>query len=237
MLKNLVGFTVNKDNNTGIYFVNLTSLEKKLRYREQTKSVLQAPVVFVYKGFLASFLSNEEWIKLNHYKTYKRQIEWLGGRLAVKKYISQLTGLSPLEIILKNKNTGAPYLSNPRDYSVSISHAGNYAVCAIKNTVKQKVGIDLEPIKLPGEDFYQIAFSARELSHLNKADPFQVVQNWTLKEAYLKYIEQGFHENLHNIEVINNRIFHHNTEIKHIKTHTHFIDNQYVYSVVTNQTN
>ncbi len=75
------------------------------------------------------------------------------------------------------------------------------------------------------------AFTQNEIAHL-KDDAAQIFKNWTIKEAYLKYIKKGFNESLHRVEVINNEILHNNNKIN-VDMFSTFINDDYVLSLVS----
>ena len=76
------------------------------------------------------------------------------------------------------------------------------------------------------------AFTQNEIEYLND-DATRVFKNWTIKEAYLKYIKKGFNESLHSVEVINDEIRHNKKKIK-VDVYSTFIDD-YVLSLVSSR--
>ena len=100
--------------------------------------------------------------------------------------------------ILKYKKDehGCPYFENREDISFSLSHSGEYAVCAV--TTEGGVGVDIE--KTPTDEkrertekIKERFFSEKEKSRAEKSGKgFATV--WTRKEAYYKYNGGRSHE-------------------------------------------
>jgi 4'-phosphopantetheinyl transferase len=84
---------------------------------------------------------------------------------------------------------------------------------------------------MPDPYFLNTAFTQNELLTLEKEAP-SVFKNWTIKEAYLKYIKKGFNESLHKVEVIHDEIFHHHIKAD-VDIFSHAIDSNYILSLIT----
>lgn len=160
-------------------------------------------------------LSSAEIKTLNRFKALKRQIEWLSGRFAVKKIVSSVSFVpnNYADIIIDYEPDGAPFLPEYPDFSISISHSGDYAVGALGRNSSLQFGIDIEKIEPPAiEHIFKVAFTEREQSILKRCSDAAIFESWTAKEAYLKYIKKGFHEGLKQVEVLNGRIYHRRIE-------------------------
>jgi len=183
---------------------------------------------------LFKIFNDEEIHKVNEFKTYKRQKEWMCGRYIIKQLVSKIYSVEMKHIHVSTKTNGAPYLKDFPEKNISISHSGKYAIGAITLSNQTQIGIDIENITQPrSNEFCSIAFSQNELNYLKK-EPFQQLYvNWTIKEAYLKLIEQGFHENLKQVEVLDNKIYHRG-ELMETSIKTTKIDSEYIFSVVSN---
>ncbi len=182
-----------------------------------------------------NFFSKHDVYILNNFKTFKRQKEWLSGRYLIKQLVSQILFINPLQVIIDVKPEGAPFLKYNQGLNISISHSGKYAIGAVGLDKNLKIGIDIEKKHVSRSDtFSKIAFSDKELKSMQDQSFHQLYVNWTIKEAYLKFIEKGFHENLKEVEVIGNKIYHKGEEMKQINIHTNVLDNDYIYSVVYN---
>ena len=191
-------------------------------------------IIFDKSNFTQTFLNNEEINVINGFKALKKQIEWISGRYLVKLMIQNIFSKAlPLdEITISYLKGGAPFLTRAPHIPISLSHSNNYAAAGCCMDKTRVLGIDIEKIGTkPDKGFLKIAFTKKEISHLkNNAAP--IFKNWTIKEAYLKYIKKGFNENLHNVEVIDNEIWHNHNRIN-VDIHSTTIDDNYVLSLVT----
>jgi 4'-phosphopantetheinyl transferase len=114
---------------------------------------------------------------------------------------------------------------------ISLSHSGNYTAVALSRDPDILLGIDIEKITdLPGASFMKTAFTKQEIAHMPKTAA-AVFANWTLKEAFLKYLGLGFNESLHKVAVINRHIFH-NSQEQAVSTWLEMIDNRYALGLV-----
>ena len=191
--------------------------------------------IFDKNNFTMPVLNHEEIAAINGFKALKKQIEWLSGRYLIKLMIQHnlYKDLSLDQINISYLDEGAPFLTHDIDIPISLSHSNNYtaSACSIKRS--QTMGIDIEKIfKKPDAWFLKTAFTKKEISHLQDSAA-SIFKNWTIKEAYLKYIKKGFNENLHNVEVIDDAIWHNKTRIN-VDIYSTLIDNDYVLSLVSN---
>lgn len=184
--------------------------------------------------FIKPFLTDEEIHTINNFKALKKQIEWMCGRYLIKR-MAQYFFLNTTDldhVTLSYLDEGAPYLTHHPDIPVSLSHSNDYTAVACCKNKNQTIGIDIEKIaKKPGASFMKIAFTQNEISCL-KNNAAEIFKHWTLKEAYLKYIKKGFNESLHQVEVINNEIWHNKKKID-VDVYSAFIDDDYVLSLVS----
>ncbi|MDA3791350.1 MAG: 4'-phosphopantetheinyl transferase superfamily protein [Desulfobacula sp.] len=190
--------------------------------------------LFKKQDFIKPFLSHEEISTINGFKALKKQMEWISGRYLIKQMMQQLfLGNASLDqITLSYLDQGAPFLTTNPDLPVSLSHSNDYTASACCKDKKQTLGIDIEKItKKPDAYFMKTAFTQNEILNL-KDDAAQIFKNWTIKEAYLKYIKKGFNESLHRVEVINNEILHNNNKIN-VDVFSTFINDDYVLSLVS----
>ena len=191
--------------------------------------------LFEKNNFIFSFLSSEEIDTINGFKAQKKQIEWIGGRYLIKLMIqSNFLQNTSLDLInLAYLDEGAPFLNGFPEIPISLSHSNNYTTAACSKNREKIIGIDIEKIgKKPDAWFLKTAFTKKEISHLQDSAA-SIFKNWTIKEAYLKYIKKGFNENLHNVEVIDDAIWHNKTRIN-VDIYSTLIDNDYVLSLVSN---
>ena len=71
------------------------------------------------------------------------------------------------------------------------------------------MAVDLEKVdegRMP--HVARVAFSQAEIDELTGSSDAEWYRRWTMKEAFLKYIGKGFHENLKRVEILNRGICH-----------------------------
>lgn len=187
--------------------------------------------------FAVLFLSDDELIQVNRFKASKKQIEWLCGRFAVKTLVRDALDLNlPLEKIqIAYREKGAPYLAQFPEIPISLSHSGDYIAAAVSLVSGMALGIDIEKIgDLPDDGFMKIAFTKDEIRHM-PADARAVFANWTLKEAFLKYLGMGFNESLLKVAVIDGQIFHRDDR-QPVSIWQEIIDSRYALGLVYGKT-
>lgn len=94
---------------------------------------------------------------------------------------------------------GKPYLAEYPDVHISLSHAGNIAVCVFAG---EEIGVDVQDHRPIGpRRLMQIAdrfFSPKERTLLHEAEsderPLLFFRLWAAKEAYVKYTGKGMRE-------------------------------------------
>lgn len=88
---------------------------------------------------------------------------------------------------------GKPYLKGRDDIFFSLSHSGNYAVCAVYDG---EVGIDVEPVSSVTEKLIRKVATEKEYELLKSLDETerseQFARLWTAKESYVKRDGRGF---------------------------------------------
>lgn len=193
---------------------------------------------FQKDDFIKPFFSNDEIRTINSFKALKKQIEWISGRYLIKQMMQHffLKNTSLDRITLSYLDEGAPYLTHHPDVPVSLSHSNDYTAVAWCKNNHQTIGIDIEKItQKPDANFMKIAFTQNEILNL-KDDAVEIFKNWTIKEAYLKYIKKGFNESLHRVEVIHNEIWQNKKKIE-VGVYSTFINDKYVLSLVSDGSN
>ena len=125
-------------------------------------------------------------------------------RLAAKRALGEDIG----EIARSER--GKPYLANRKDLFLSVSHSGNYFVCAFAPC---EIGVDLQEIKhARGETpesapprFKKMAarfFHPSEAAYLESDTYLRFFRIWTAKEAYVKLTGQGIDNDFSNISIL-----------------------------------
>ncbi|MBF0242111.1 MAG: 4'-phosphopantetheinyl transferase superfamily protein [Desulfamplus sp.] len=202
---------------------------------------------FCQQDFTTNFLSEDEIQKLNSYKSMKKQIEWIAGRFLVKNMVKEFFGcgcnIELPDICISYKNEGAPFLEQFELLSLSISHSGDYVAAALCKNSKN-IGLDIEKSDyIPSQSFMRIVFTERELENINSTVKsnnmgidaiysHEVMRRWTIKEAFLKYIEKGFNEKLKSLEMLDNRLLYNNKEVVGVSISTFNIDQNYLLSII-----
>lgn len=120
-------------------------------------------------------------------KTEKRRSELAAGRIAARRAIRGLSPPGEGEILAKpdGPDAGRPCLLPEQGVSLSISHAGGWAVAAARRG--EAIGVDLEECAPRDPSFAGEAFAEGELEafgSLLPGDPVNAL--WALKEAVLK---------------------------------------------------
>ena len=202
---------------------------------QDTLNRLKAPAssLFHADNFSLSFLSRDEIHTLNGFKALKKQLEWMSGRYLIKQMIQDIFFKEAAleQITLSYLDQGAPFLTDYPDIPVSLSHSNDYTAAACSRNRARTFGIDIEKItKTPDIHFLKTAFTQYEIMSLEN-DAGKIFKQWTLKEAYLKYIKKGFNESLHNVEIIGNTIRHNRKPID-LTVFSTLIDSDYVLSLV-----
>lgn len=174
------------------------------------KSILNEK--FQKNDFSSPYFSDAEIHTINSFKALKKQMEWMSGRALIKQMLQHFffTTTDLGHISLSYLELGAPVVTGRFDIPISLSHSNAYTAAACSLDKGQIIGLDIEKISTtPDHFFMETAFTRKEITHLeNSIGPGPVFKNWTIKEAYLKYIKKGFNESLHSVEVINDEIWH-----------------------------
>ncbi|MBR2082827.1 MAG: 4'-phosphopantetheinyl transferase superfamily protein [Elusimicrobiaceae bacterium] len=135
-------------------------------------------------------------------KLPKRQTEWFGGRLALKRLLTKHRGCQLQEIeILAPGGQGKPVVTvgeNPINIPFSITHSQGFAVAAIAPNSKY-VGIDLEKIEHRISAWKEDFFRPDELT--DDTDSF-LTMLWTQKEALVKMLGTGLTVNSREVRIV-----------------------------------
>ena len=93
----------------------------------------------------------------------------------------------PSSSIIKDEN-GKPFFEEREDIYFSLSHSGDYVMCALSN---EPVGADIQKIRKMSAQMVSRIFTEREL---NEEDPISL---WCLKESFVKlkgYLDRRYNE-------------------------------------------
>ena len=123
-------------------------------------------------------------------------------KLAVEKHLGKKTDTE-----IARTGRGKPYFTAPEDLFVSVSHSGDYFVCALGSC---PLGVDVQTHiahrKESGEEkivrLKNIAkrfFHPRELPLLEEDTVSRFFALWTAKESYVKFTGQGIDDSFSQI--------------------------------------
>lgn len=188
---------------------------------------------FTRKNFSIPLFSDPELDGLNRFRALKKQVEWISGRMTLKTLVKEVIrpDLPMEEMIVSYREKGAPFLEGFPLIPVSLSHSGNLTAAVLAENPDLTLGIDLEKIgPCPDAGFMKTAFTRKEMEKMGTG-PEDIFQTWTLKEAYLKYIQMGFNESLHRVEIIDGRIFYHGNP-QDVRTWSRILEQGYILSLV-----
>lgn len=158
-------------------------------------------------------LSPREAQKFSNLAFPKRRQEWLMGRWTAKQLVRRLPAYSRFElpdIEIHNRPDGAPYLLHTSGIrlpeSLTISHSGGAALCALAPGEDWHLGADLELIEPRSTAFVEDYFTPAEQALVASSPSGQrdtlVNLIWSLKESMLKALGVGLHWDTRNVQVI-----------------------------------
>ncbi len=137
-------------------------------------------------------------------KLPKRQTEWLGGRLALKKLLCAYAGGALTDYtILAPGGVGKPSVTqgeNAVPIPFSLTHSNGFAA-AVLAPQACSIGIDLEKIAPRIKAWSADFFHPSELAAGEPSDDF-LTQLWTQKEALVKLLGSGLTVNSFDIRVV-----------------------------------
>ncbi len=182
--------------------------------------------------FAQPVLSFAELNGLNQLFALKKQVERLAGRWAVKNLVMQETGLAPDAIEIHNDASGAPSLALSFDYTISISHSGDYALAVLCRGKANAIGVDMEvikPVDIPS--LLHAGFSPKEHRAYAGADLETVLKIWTIKEALLKYRRTGLKSSAKKIEWLDETLYENHAPVDDLLVKS-YQRNEIIFSVV-----
>jgi len=148
------------------------------------------------------WLSSEEAVFLSRMRIAKRRVDWKLGRWTAKRAAAAYLNLPGDALALRKLEvrpapSGAPelFLANlPAAVTISISHRGGIAACAIAPCGVQ-LGCDLELIEPHGDGFVADYFTTEEQARIARepeANRLRLVALlWSAKESALKALREG----------------------------------------------
>ncbi|MBI9085194.1 MAG: 4'-phosphopantetheinyl transferase superfamily protein [Desulfobacterales bacterium] len=199
----------------------------------RVQGLAQRPVPLSAFASRPGFLSQAEFAGVGRFRSLKKQVEWICGRLAAKTAVAAAAGvgLDLKYINLAYEKEGAPYVRTLPGLPLSIAHSGAWAVAVAGG--RGRIGLDIEPV--PARDLgflLEAGFSRRERLALIGASAETVIRRWTLKEAFLKFIAKGFNESLAAVEILDGRLYYHGCLMENLAVICDPLDGGYVMSLV-----
>lgn len=194
-------------------------------------------ILFQLESDLSAFFSRDEFEIINRLKVLKKQVEWMAGRAAIKNLVASMGLASRNSVAVSYEKCGAPFLCKFPELTISISHSGSYAVAGIGKS-GAAVAVDIEKIVYYRmKSISGVAFTERELDHLQNAEEKEFYINWTRKEAFVKYVKKGFTEGLKSVEIINGAVIHNGTPVNGISIDSEIIAEEYAFTIIYKRNN
>ena len=157
-------------------------------------------------------LSPSELQKYAIFRFPKRRNEWMLGRWTAKTMVHAIPtyqhyALDQIEVC--NTPEGAPYLQLPGRAApaecLTISHSGNFALCALAPGLGLQVGADLEIVEARTEMFVLDYFTPAERdlvdNYTAETRALVVTLIWSAKESMLKALGVGLRRDTRTVEV------------------------------------
>lgn len=180
-----------------------------------------------------AFFTESDMATINRFKVLKKQVEWMAGKVAVKRLAEEAGLCAPSELTIRAENSGAPFLPDFPQVSISITHSGEYAAAAL-DLSGRGLAVDLEAIEEGRmQTIMRVAFSDREITRYRHSGSRQLYLNWTAKEAFLKYIKKGFAEGLKTVEILDGQVFHHGHPVENITLESRILFSDYAFTLIT----
>jgi 4'-phosphopantetheinyl transferase len=134
----------------------------------------------------------------------KRASDWLAGRIAAKRAVQRMTGLSFRRIAIVADGWGRPEVIAPSEalVFVSISHSGDMAVATAE---AEPIGIDIERVEARDRSFEDLVLTATDRSEVaglrGREREDRLTRIWSEKEAYAKLDGRGLRIPFAELEV------------------------------------
>lgn len=143
-------------------------------------------------GRLLNFETKERKERIVQFHRFEDSQRSLIGNIVVRYAISNRLGICMKDLVFGVGEYGKPFLIPFTGIHFSVSHSGNWVVCAVG---ENPVGIDVEKIKPIDLKIARRFFSREEYFELMKLPRERRVEFfytiWTLKESYIKAEGKG----------------------------------------------
>lgn len=142
-----------------------------------------------YKEYLSGLSKERKDYIMGNKNENDRKLS-LMGEILVKKAVAEFCGISAYDIEIQKDQNGKPYIVN-LGINISISHSGDYVVCAVDN---KPIGIDIEKIRDINLNVSKRFCNTDEYNYIfsNECNmPERFFEIWTAKEAEFKRLGGG----------------------------------------------
>ncbi len=139
--------------------------------------------------------------KVDKYRFRRDRNAALGAELLLRHALDRL-GIRKLAY--SYGEAGKPYLAGADGVFFSLSHSGNYALCAVSDG---EIGADIETVrsvdlKIAKRFFCRSEFEDIAAQETEEAKQERFFRYWTLKESFLKAVGCGLREPMDACEVV-----------------------------------
>ena len=179
-------------------FLTLENLKAKLSNNDLI--LIKAYTDKLLEEKLLSYLTEEEIIKSEDYKSEIAKINYLASRTILNLVLKCLLEKEIDDLIVKRDKNNKPYVESTLGLKFNISHTEGLVLLAF---FKREVGVDVEKInyKFEFKDILENCFTKDEIINIDN-NIISFYRYWTAKEAYLKCDGIGLVRNLKEIEII-----------------------------------
>ena len=163
----------------------------------------------VSKDQIALWLTEVDQEKRQRIERFRREEDRLRCLCAdhlARQMLSELMNIPRCRLNFAKDRRGKPYLKETADIHFNLSHAGNYAICAIDS---HPVGVDIEVPRFVRPELCNKVCTAEELEFVHPDgifSPERFLQLWTAKEAFLKQSGVGIMQDLTAISLVRNGV-------------------------------
>jgi 4'-phosphopantetheinyl transferase len=148
-----------------------------------------------------SILSRDEREVLARYRVEHKKVEFLVGRLLIRRTLGQLLGVLPERIELVKGEQGKLFLAeklqpaHEEPLFFNLSHTSGLVVCGF--ALGTELGVDVEETTRDHLAVMPTVFTEREILHVERQEQVtsrlrEFYRVWTRKEAYMKSVGLGF---------------------------------------------
>lgn len=152
-------------------------------------------------SFYYQVLDMDEKKRFKTFKSIERKKEFLIGRFLLKVLLARWLRVPIKKVSLEKGEFGKLHLKSNKLIHFNLTHSENIIACAISSSI---VGIDCEVINSKFLHLATEVFSIQEIEYFNKFTTHReevFFEIWTRKEAYLKALGTGIHDDLKAVSV------------------------------------